>query len=99
MFGKIAEIKQKAADIKTKLSLISVEGNVNGVTTVADGNKKIISIKIDEELIKTANKEQIEKCVLQSVDSALQQAEGIANSEMKALMGSVLPGGLGNLFG
>jgi len=52
MFGKIAEAKQKAEEIKSKLSLITVEGNAEGITIVANGNKKIISIDIPADMLK-----------------------------------------------
>ncbi|MCX6186134.1 MAG: YbaB/EbfC family nucleoid-associated protein [Bacteroidetes bacterium] len=99
MFGKIAEAKQKAEEIKIKLSQITVEGKVQGITVVANGNKKIISVDIQANLLKPENKEQIEEILQLAIESALEQADNIAKSEMKSLMGSMLPGGLGNLFG
>ncbi len=99
MFGKIAEAKQKAEEIKIKLSQITVEGKVQGITVVANGNKRIISVDIQADLLRPENKEQIEETLQMAIESAIEQADNIAKSEMKSLMGSMLPGGLGNLFG
>jgi len=99
MFGKIAEAKQKAEEIKSKLSLITVEGNAEGITIVANGNKKIISIDIPADMLKPEYKAQVEEALHEAIENALNQADNIAKSEMKSLMGSLLPGGLGNLFG
>ncbi|MEI6881050.1 MAG: YbaB/EbfC family nucleoid-associated protein [Bacteroidota bacterium] len=99
MFGKIAEAKQKADEIKTKLSLISVEGKVQDISVIVDGNKKIISINIPADMLKPENKALVEQTLHSALENALDQADNIAKSEMKSLMGSLLPGGLGNLFG
>jgi DNA-binding protein YbaB len=99
MFGKIAEAKQKAEEIKSKLSLITVEGKAQGIRVIANGNKKIISIDIPNDMLRPENKAQVEETLHQAIDNALEQADNIAKSEMKSLMGSLLPGGLGNLFG
>jgi nucleoid-associated protein EbfC len=99
MFGKIAEAKQKAEEIKSKLSLITVEGKMQGITVVANGNKRITSIDIPADMLKPENKEQVEELLQMAIESAIEQADNIAKSEMKSLMGSMLPGGLGNLFG
>jgi DNA-binding protein YbaB len=99
MFGKIAEAKQKAEEIKSKLSLITVEGKAEGITIIADGNKKIISIDIPADMLKPECKTQVEEALHTAIENALDQADNIAKSEMKSLMGSLLPGGLGNLFG
>lgn len=99
MFGKIAEAKQKAEEIKSKLSLITVVANVQGITVTANGNKKIMSIDISEDLLKPENKRKVEELLQSAIENALEQADNIAKSEMKSLMGSMLPGGLGNLFG
>lgn len=98
MFGKLNEAKQKADEIKQKLEAISVEGTAQGISIVANGNKKITSINIDSELLKSENKEQIEELLLIAIERAMEQAENIAAAEMRAMMGGMLPG-LGNLFG
>lgn len=98
MFGKLGEAKQKAEEMKLKLEAISVEGNAQGVQVIANANKKIIAINIAPELLNPANKEQIEELLMLAIEHAMNQAENISAAEMKAMMGSMMPG-LGNLFG
>jgi DNA-binding protein YbaB len=98
MFGKLNEAKQKADEMKQKLEAINVEGTAQGISIVANGNKKITSINIDAELLKSENKEQVEELLLIAIERAMEQAENIAAAEMRAMMGGMLPG-LGNLFG
>lgn len=98
MFGKLNEAKQKAEEMKQKLDAISVEGIAQGVKIIANANKKIIAVNIDEALLKPENKEQVEDLVLLAIERALDQAENISAAEMKAMMGGMMPG-LGNLFG
>jgi len=98
MFGKLGEAKQKAEEMKLKLAAITVEGNTQGVQVIANANKKIIAISIAPELLNPANKEQIEDLLILAIENAMNQAENISAAEMKAMMGSMMPG-LGNLFG
>lgn len=98
MFGKLNEAKQKAEEIKNKLNAITVEANVQGVSVIANANKVIQSVNVDENLLKSENKTLLEKSILEAVNNAMMQAENISATEMRAMMGGMLPG-LGNLFG
>ncbi len=98
MFGKLGEAKQMAEEMKLKLEAITVEGNAQGVKVIANANKKITHIAIDNDLLKPENKEQIEDLLLVAIENAMEQAENISATEMRAMMGGMMPG-LGNLFG
>jgi len=98
MFGKLGEAKQKAEEMKLKLEAITVEGNAQGVKVIANANKKIIAINIATELLNPENKEQLEDHLMVAIEHAMNQAENISASEMKAMMGAMMPG-MGNLFG
>ncbi len=96
MFGKIQEAKKKAAAIKERLESISLMAeSENGLArTVVNGNRKVISI----EFLKEGDKQALAGAALEAVNKALEQADNVAESEMKAVAGDLLPGGLGNLF-
>jgi len=98
MFGKFAEAQQKAEEIKTKLDAITVEGKSEGVFVTADGNRKIRSIDIDEDLLKPENKKQLEEALISAISKAMESAENVSASEMRGLMSGMMPG-LGGLFG
>jgi len=103
MFDKLLEAKQKAEDLKKRLDGITVSGSAEGgkisVTTTA--NKVVQSVNIDEEFLKSADKEELEELLIVAINKALEQAENIHQSEMAALSRDMMGGmgGLGNLFG
>lgn len=100
MFDKLLEAQQKAGEVKKRLDAITVTGTAEGgkVKVSANGNKKILSINIDEELVQEGDKEQLEDLVLIAVNKALEQAENVSQSEMAAMTQQML-GGLGGMFG
>ncbi|MBS1530028.1 MAG: YbaB/EbfC family nucleoid-associated protein [Bacteroidetes bacterium] len=103
MFDKLFEAKQKAEDLKKRLEGITVSGSAEGgmITVTANANKILQSVTIDEEFLKSADKEELEELLVVAVNKALEQAENINQSEMAALSRDMLGGmgGLGNLFG
>jgi DNA-binding YbaB/EbfC family protein len=103
MFDKILEAQAKAGEVKKRLDAITVTGTAEGgkVSVTANGNKKVLSITIDEELVQEADKEQLEDLLLIAVNKALEQAENLSQSEMAAMTQQMLGGmgGLGGLFG
>lgn len=98
MFGKLAEVQRKAEEIKQKLDAISVIAEESGVTVTATANRKVIGLKIGEEYLQPDRKNDLEQTLIDCINKAMEQAETVSSAEMKALMGSMLPG-MGNLFG
>ncbi len=103
MFDKLFEAKQKAEDLKKRLDGITVSGSAEGgkITVTATANKVVQSINIDEEFLKSADREELEELLIVAINKALDQADNIHQSEMAALSRDMLGGmgGLGNLFG
>jgi len=103
MFDKLFEAKQKAEDLKKRLDGITVTGSAESgkITVTATGNKVVQSIDIDEEFLKSADKEELEELLIVAVNKALEQAENLHQSEMAALSRDMLGGmgGMGGLFG
>lgn len=99
MFGKLGEAKKMAEEMKIKLAAISVEGSAeNGKIKVrANGNKEILSVEIAPEMMQADKKEELEDLMVIAIGRALEQANAVSEAEMKAMMGSMMPG-LGNLF-
>jgi DNA-binding YbaB/EbfC family protein len=100
MFDKLFEAQQKAGEVKKRLDGITVSGDAEGglIKVTANGNKVIQSISIDEEFLKTADKEELEELLVVAVNKALVQAENVSQSEMAALTKDMF-GGLGGMFG
>lgn len=94
MMGKLQEMKQKTDEVKMRLANIQVEGTAeNGkVRVVSDGNRKIVEIRISDELLQAGDKEEIEELSLLAVNRALEKAEKVSESEMQDIAKGFLPG-------
>ena len=94
MMGKLQEMQKKSEEIKKRLDTISVQGEAeNGlVKVISNGNRKISSISINEELIKSGDKEQIEDLCILAMNRALENAEKVYEAEMKEVAKGMLPG-------
>src|SRR5690554_1601055 len=92
MMGKLKEMQQKTEEVKKRLENVSVEAEVEGVKVVANGNKKITSVIIDDSLIIGADKEQIEDLTLAAVNRVLEKAEKVNEAEMQGIAKGMLPG-------
>jgi DNA-binding YbaB/EbfC family protein len=100
MFDKLFEAQQKAGEVKKRLDGITVSGTAEGgkITVIANGNKVIQAINIDDDFYKGADKEELEELLVVAVNKAMAQADNISQSEMAALTKDMF-GGLGGMFG
>lgn len=97
MFDKLKQLqqmKQQMDAVKERLDRISVKGECKGVVVVANGNRKITEVIIPDTLIQQFGGEELSELVLNATNSALQQAEGVFESEMRTVAGGMM-GGLG----
>ncbi|MFI5221608.1 MAG: YbaB/EbfC family nucleoid-associated protein [Bacteroidia bacterium] len=101
MFDKLSQAQSMAEEIKRKLDLIEVEGEAgNGkVKVIANANRRIKDVIISDEMMHPERKEELQDLVQIAFEKAMKTAEDISQSEMNALMSSMMPGGLGSLFG
>ncbi|EHQ27993.1 YbaB/EbfC family nucleoid-associated protein [Mucilaginibacter paludis] len=100
MFDKLFEAQQKAGEVKSRLDSITVTGSAGGgvVVVTANGNKQILSVKIDPVVLKEGDIEMLEDVILTATNQALEQAENISQTEMAAMTRNMF-GDMGNLFG
>ncbi|MEJ6981076.1 YbaB/EbfC family nucleoid-associated protein [Pedobacter sp. P351] len=99
MFDKLLQVQQKAEEVKKRLETVIVTGEAEGgkIKVSANGNKIITSIEIDQPLLSSADKEELEELLIVATNKALEQAENAHQAEMQAMSQDML-GGLGNLF-
>jgi DNA-binding protein YbaB len=100
MFDKLFEAQQKAGEAKKRLDAITVTGTAEGgkITVVANANKIIQSVSIDDDFYKEADREELEELLLVALNKAMEQADNISQSEMAAMTKEMF-GGLGGMFG
>ena len=94
MFNKkmMEKMQGQMESIKEKLNNISVVGEAEKVKVVANGNRLLNSIQIDNDFYSTSSKEQIEELILTAANRALEQAERVEKSEMSHAAMGILPG-------
>lgn len=93
MIGKLNAMKQKMEEIKKRLDAISVEGNAGdgAVTVEMTANRHVKKIKIEDSLLNAERKEELQQLLQLSMNSALEKAQNISESEMQAAGKGILP--------
>jgi len=93
MFGldKLKDFKKNAEEAKQRLDSITVEGVAGSdlVKVVCTASKKIVSVDINESVLRTALKPDIDKLVLEVINDAMNQAERVTESEMKGILPNI----------
>lgn len=95
MFGKISDMQAKMKEVQERLDELIVEAEAGGgmVKVKANGNRKILSIELDEDVIDPDDKEMVEDLVVAGVNKALEKAEEAAKQKMQEVYKNLLPGG------
>ena len=71
----------------------------NAITIRMNGNKRVLDITIDSQLVAQGDSEQIEDLLLVTFNSAMEKAEAASEGVMRDQINDLLPGGLGQIFG
>lgn len=95
MFGKISSMQAKMKEVQDRLGELTVEAEAGGgmVKVTANGNRKIVSIELDKDVIDPDDKEMVEDLVVAGVNKALDKAEEAAKEKMQDVYKDILPGG------
>lgn len=107
MMRQIQKMQEDIAAAQAALETETVEVSVGGgaLTVVITGSQKIQSIKINREAIDLEDEEwlnDLQDLLVAAMNQAIQQSQTFASERMSAATGgldSMLPGGLGGLFG
>jgi len=102
LFGKMAEMQQKMADAQARLGEERVTAEAGGgmVSVTADGNGRVLAIKLDPEAVDPDDLTLLEDLVVAGVNKALEASEEVRARSMQGAASSLLPpgfdlGGLG----
>ncbi len=95
MFGKFSELQSKVEEAKQELSKLEVEAEAGGgmVKVKANGDRKILSIELDKDVIDPEDAEMLEDLVVAGVNKALDKAEEAAQQRMQDTYKDMIPGG------
>lgn len=94
MFDKakqLYELQKKAKQIQRELKETEIEAKSGDgrITVVFTGEQKIKSVNIDESLLKTEEKNQLEKMLEATIGEAISRSQAVAAEKTKSLMGDM----------
>jgi len=95
MFGKFSEMQEKMEKAKQELAKLEVEAEAGGgmVKVKANGQRKILSIELDKDVIDPDDAEMMEDLIVAGVNKALDKAEEAAQERMQETYKDMIPGG------
>lgn len=95
MFGKFSELQSKMQEAQQQLEKIEVEAEAGGgmVKVKANGKRKVLSIKLDKDVIDPDDSEMLEDLVVAGVNKALEKAEETSQQKMQDMYKNLIPGG------
>ncbi|MFH1301584.1 MAG: YbaB/EbfC family nucleoid-associated protein [Planctomycetota bacterium] len=95
MMKQFSEMQGRMQEMQEKLGKLRFEGSAGGgmVTAEANGQQKILGIKIDQTLLDSGDKEMLEDLLAAAANQALDKAREGAAGEMAQLTGGLnIPG-------
>jgi nucleoid-associated protein EbfC len=104
MMGKIKEAQEKIKEAQENLAHVHVtaEAGAGMVKATVNGQKKLIKLEIDEDLIKPEDKEMLRDLIIGAVNKAMAEVEVKAKEELRKSTEGIVPNipgfDLGNLF-
>jgi DNA-binding YbaB/EbfC family protein len=104
MMGQVKEVQAKVKEAQENLVHITAEGEAGAgmVKATVNGKKQVISIEIDESIVKPEDKQMVQDLTVAAINKAMEEVEGKAKEEMKKATDGMLPNipgmDLGNLF-
>ena len=93
MMGKMKDLqeKMKAAQDNLKNITVTAEAGAGMVKAKANGQRKLLSIEIDEAILKKENAEMISDLVVAAVNKALDEASEKGQEELRKQTQGLMP--------
>ncbi len=87
-----AEMERKQQELKNKT--VSEESGGGMVRATVNGQKELVSLEINDEVISVDDKEMLEDLIVAAVNKALESAGKLAEDEMASLTKGIIPPGM-----
>jgi nucleoid-associated protein EbfC len=96
MLKQVQKLQEEMQKVQSELGNKNVTEEAGGgiIKATVNGNKEIISVEIDPQVIKPDEKEILEDLVVAAVNKALQSATKMAEEEMAKVTKGMIPPGL-----
>lgn len=105
MMGKVKEAQAKIKEAQSNLHLITATGESGAglVKVTVNGERKVLTIEMDESLLSPKDKEMLSDLVVAAINIAMQSIDQKIKTEMKAATDGMMPNipgmDLGSMFG
>jgi DNA-binding YbaB/EbfC family protein len=96
MLKQVQKMQEEMQKVQSQLGNLTVSEEAGGgmIKATANGNKEILSVVIDPQVINPGEKEILEDLVVAAVNKAIQSANKLAEEEMAKVTKGMLPPGL-----
>ncbi|OFX68105.1 MAG: nucleoid-associated protein, YbaB/EbfC family [Bacteroidetes bacterium GWE2_29_8] len=91
LLGNLGKAQEKMKEIKDRLETIEVTGEVENVKVIANGNKVIKNIIINDAMMSASQKEELEELLVVAINRSLKNAENVYDAEMKSMAKELMP--------
>jgi nucleoid-associated protein EbfC len=91
----LAQARQQAEKLQEKMHQITVEASSGGgsVTVKMNGQKQVLSVAIEPEVVKSGDIEMLQDLVMAAVNAAAQKVDDAMKSSLGGMLGGMgLPG-------
>lgn len=91
--GKMKEMQARMQEVQENLGKITETGEAGAgmVRAVANGKKQLVSIEIDEDLMKTSDREILQDLIVAATNKALEKVEERAKNELQKSTEGMMP--------
>jgi DNA-binding YbaB/EbfC family protein len=96
MLKQVQKMQEEMQKVQSELGNLTVSEEAGGgmIKATANGNREIISVEIDPQVIQREEKEILEDLVVAAVNKALSSAAKLAEEEMAKVTKGMLPPGI-----
>ncbi|MCS6795893.1 MAG: YbaB/EbfC family nucleoid-associated protein [Raineya sp.] len=93
LMSKVKELQSKLQEAREGLKNISAtaESGAGLVRVTVNGNRQVISIEIENELIKPEEKEMLQDLIVAAVNKAIQEVEHKIVEYIRQITGGIVP--------
>jgi len=91
----LAAAQQQAEQMQNQMAKTTVEASAGGgsVTVKMDGQKRLLAVTIDPEVVKSGDIEMLQDLVMAAVNEASRKADEAMQSSMSSMLGGMnIPG-------
>ncbi|WP_435356447.1 YbaB/EbfC family nucleoid-associated protein [Emticicia sp. SJ17W-69] len=91
--GKMKEMQARMQEVQESLGKITETGEAGAgmVKAVANGKKQLVSIEIDEDLMKSSDREILQDLIVAATNKALEKVEERAKTELQKSTEGMMP--------